>query len=92
MTWFIFILCKLILINVSLQKSTLFAKIDLPQNYQWSNTIFKVTNYQSTLMECGTLCFTEANCELYTLNNETETCNLASVSNTITVPLGQVNH
>ena len=87
MMWFIFILCKLILISVSLQKSTLFGKIDLPQDFLWSNVIFRITNFQSTLMECGTLCLTETHCELYTLNNVTKTCHLASMSIFITNPI-----
>ena len=62
------------------QNSTLFLKTKVPGDFSWSNHVFKIENLKSSVIECGATCMIYNDCELYTLDDATNICYLATLS------------
>ena len=72
--------------SILAQKSGLYGKINLPSNYDWGNKLYFTTSYQTSIIECGSACLADQNCELYTIDNTSSVCYLGLYSQFSTGP------
>ena len=72
--------------SILAQKSGLYGKINLPSNYDWGNKLYSTTSYQTSIIECGSACLADQNCELYTIDNNSLVCYLGLYSQFSTGP------
>ena len=70
------------------QKTSLYGKITVPTNYDWTSKLYFSTPYQtSSIIECGTACLADdQNCEIYTFNEKSLVCHLGVYSQVLTEP------
>lgn len=72
--------CSFLLSIQAQEIRRLYGKIQVPSDYIWSDYIFSSKNFKTSVIECGTFCSTDSNCEFYTMDDITRHCLLAKYS------------